>query len=342
MNTELLESLCAVPGVSGAEGEIRRILKERLLPLGHPMTTDKMGNLIVAARGKLPSKHKIMVCAHMDEVGLIIKSVDDKGFLRFDCVGGIDARALMGKSVLIGPKMVKGVIGVAAIHLIKKDDRNAAPAIDKLYIDIGANSREEALESLSLGDTAVFLPGLRRLGDGFVRSKALDDRAGCAVMVELLEEGLLYDTHFVFTVQEEVGLRGAQIAARTLSPDICLIVETTTAADFPGVEEKDRISSAGEGAVISAMDRATIYDRGLVSLAVDTAQQEGIAWQMKKGTAGGNDAGGIQRAGAGVKVLALSMPCRFLHSPSSTIKEEDYDAVKSLCGAMLRKLGGEG
>jgi len=339
MDRRLLRALCSAAGVSGDEGRVRDYIIDRLLPLGYPMEVDNIGNLTVSVTGRRRAGQRVMVCAHMDEVGLIIKSVDDNGFLRFETVGGIDPRVLPSKRVKVGDRGVTGVIGIAAIHLIKRGERRKAPPVEKLYIDIGAKDRDDALKAVNTGDYAAFEPDFSAMG-GFIRSKALDDRVGAAAMIELIERGVEYDADFVFTVQEEVGLRGAAIAARRIEPDIAVVMETTTAADFPGVDVKSRITKAGGGVAISVMDRSTIYDRELVRLAVDTARRKGLAFQIKQGTAGGNDAGAIQRAALPVRMLALSVPCRGLHAPSSACSVRDIDAQRELCGALLEVIGG--
>ena len=339
MNEALLRRLTAINGVSGQEEAVRNSLIEEITPFAETLRVDSIGNLIVEKRGEKTPSRKIMVCAHMDEVGLIIKKITSDGFLKFGCVGGIDRKVLIGKRVKVGKNGIDGVIGVKAVHLLEKEEKKTAPSVEKLYIDIGAASKEEAETVVDLGDYAAFSGEYIAFGEGKICAKALDDRAGCAVMCELMQEEQKYDSTFVFTVQEEVGLRGAQVAAYQERPDFVLVLETTSAADF--LEKREQwVSQCGGGVVISVMDRGTIYDRELINIAVEEAQKHGIAYQMKQSIAGGNDAGALQRGGEGAKVLALSLPCRYLHTSACVIDQRDFEAMKALAGKILARLGG--
>lgn len=212
------------------------------------------------------------------------------------------------------------------------------PKGDEMYIDIGAESADEAREYVSLGDTVVFDSGIRQFGDGFVQGRALDDRMGCAVMIELIKSELEYDADFSFSVQEEIGTRGAQTAAFSVRPDYAIVLETTTAADIPGVEGEKRVCALGEGAVVGFMDRSTIYDSVLYELAFKKAEENSIKIQTKTMIAGGNDARTIHVSAGGVRTLAISLPCRYLHSPSCVIKLSDGDEVLRLARVMLEEL----
>ncbi|MGI6031732.1 MAG: M42 family metallopeptidase [Eubacteriales bacterium] len=331
---DLLKKLCTLDGISGDEQRVAQFLYGELLPYADGVEIDPMGNVIALKRGA-SSKKKVLVAAHMDEVGLILKKVTDEGFLKFETVGGIDSRVLLGKRVYVGENRIPGVVGIKAIHLHTPEERKQAVKADKMYIDIGASSREEALKWVRLGDSIQFDSEFVSFGDGFVRAKALDDRAGCAILLKLIQQPLQYDTWFLFSVQEEIGLRGATVAAERLHPDEAYVVETTTCADFTGCGESDQVSRAGQGAVISVMDRSTIYSQEMVARAVDTAKAQGIPFQMKRSIAGGNDSGAIHRSGTGVKTLAISIPCRYLHSPSSVISLEDMNSVRELCAALI-------
>ena len=324
---DLLKMLCAASGVSGDEGEVRELIRARASEFSDEISVDVMGNLIVKKRGARRSDKVIMVCAHMDEVGVIATHITDDGFVRFACVGGIVRRVLLGKRVFFGAKRVPGVIGCRAIHQTSADEREKIPAVDELYIDIGASTREEAEALVSLGDTGAFDAAALEFGDGAFAAKAIDDRLGCAVMLELIASELPVDVTFVFTVQEEVGARGAATASFAVAPDVALILEATTAADLPGVSDGKSVCKVGGGAVIPFMDGGTIYDKTLWNALTREATERGILWQTKQYISGGTDAQAVQKARAGVATLAVSAPVRNLHSPLCVGKASDFEAV---------------
>lgn len=338
MLLDTLETLCCLSGVSGNEDEVRDYILERVMPFADEIRTDPMGNLMVFKKGDTAPEKTVMLAAHMDEVGLIVTDVTDDGYLRFDTAGGIDRRVVLGKRVFIGDGRVLGVVGSKAIHLTTAEERKTLPKLSEMYIDIGAGSREEALEAVAPGDAVVFDDTVIRFGDGFIKAKAIDDRAGCAVMVELLESRLPCDCWFAFTVQEEVGCRGAQTAARSIRPDVALILEGTTAADIPGVTGAERICCLGQGVVIPFMDNGTIYDRELYRLLGRLAEENGIPWQTKTRVAGGTDASAIQRSGAGTQVAAVSVAVRNIHSPAGVAKLDECEAQRKLAYLFLQEM----
>ena len=264
-----------------------------------------------------------MLDAHMDEVGLIVTGITSEGFLRFTKVGGIDSRVILGRTVKVGDKAVNGVIGIKPVHLVDKKAEADIPKADDLYIDIGAKSKEEATEYVRLGDSVWFDSDFVEFGEGYVKSKALDDRAGCAILIEMIKSELEYDMWFSFSVQEEIGTRGAQTAAFTIAPDYAVAVETTTAADISGVKDEKRVCICGKGGTVSFMDRSTLYSKELFDKAFEIAERENIPCQPKTMVAGGNDSGAIHKSRGGVRVLTVSIPCRYLHSPSCVIKLDD-------------------
>ena len=228
-----------------------------------------------------------MLSAHMDEVGLIVTHITDEGLLKFTTVGGIDKRVLCGKQVWINGHY--GVIGGKPIHLMKGDEREKAVPVEELSIDIGAGSKEEAEQAVSLGDVAGFVSTFDQEGNK-IRGRALDDRVGCTILIDLIKRSLPYDMTFVFCVQEEIGLRGARTAAYSVNPQAAIVVESTTAADIAGVEEGKEVCRLGDGPVVPFMDRSTIYDREYYQLAFALAEKEKIPCQTKRAVAGGNDA----------------------------------------------------
>lgn len=335
---ETLKELCNLNGISGREDKVREYIISQIE--GHcEYSVDPLGSLIVFKKGKHTAKNKLMIDAHMDEVGLIVTGADNDGFLKFAKVGGVDTRVIIGRSVRIGDKNIPGVLGIKPIHLIEKSEELDVPKDDDLYIDIGAKDRQEALSLISLGEEIHFESDFIEFGDGFIKSKALDDRAGCAIMIDLIKSEIDYDCYFSFSAQEEIGTRGAAASAFTISPDYALVLETTTAADISSVKGENRVCICGEGGAVSFMDRATVYDRQLYLKALEIAHNNGIKAQPKTMVAGGNDAGAIHKSRGGVKTLTISVPCRYLHSPCCVCKYEDVESSKELVRLMIAELG---
>ena len=335
---ELLKELCRLDGVSGEEDRVRDCIRRYAEPYADQIRTDALGNLIVFKRGARPTEHKLMLAAHMDEVGVIVTHVTDEGFLKFDFVGGVDRRVAIGKPVVLGPDRVPGVIGLKAIHLVSREEEKKTPKTDALYLDIGAKDREEAVRLAPPGTCGAFVGEPEELGDGFLKAKAIDDRVGCAVMLELLREDLPLDVVFAFTAQEEVGTRGAFGAAFSVTPEVALVLETTTPADLPEIEGARRVCAPGMGPVISYMDGGTIYDRGLFETLRRLAEDNRIPWQTKEYIAGGNDARTIQRTKSGVRVAALSAAVRYLHAPASVGSISDFENMLKLTRLFLREM----
>ncbi len=332
---ELLKDLCRLPGVSGDEDRVRDFIRAKAAPYASAIRTDALGNLIVFKKGRKTTGNKLLLAAHMDEVGVIVTRITDEGFLKFDFVGGVDRRVAIGKPVLIGDKQVPGVIGLKAIHLVGQEEMKKVPKTDALYIDIGAKDRETAEKLVALGDYGSFIGEPEAFGQSFLKSKAIDDRVGCAIMLELLKEELPLDVTFAFTAQEEVGTRGAFAAAFSVTPEVALVLETTTAADSPAVEKHRQVCAPGKGPVISYMDGGTIYDRGLFEDLRRLAEDNHIPWQTKEYIAGGNDARTIQRTKSGVRVAAMSAAVRYLHAPASVGSMADFENMLKLTRLFL-------
>lgn len=332
---ELLKELCLADGVSGDESTVRGLIISKIKDVCE-YSTDNLGNLICFKKGRKTPDKKLMICAHMDEVGFIITNIRGDGTLSFANVGGIEPTVVIGRQVRVGKERISGVIGSTAVHNLNSEQRKKAPDTESLYIDIGADDRAEAEKYVSLGDCAYFDSEFTELGSHRIKSKALDDRAGCAMMIELLHEELEYNTYFVFNVQEEIGLRGAAASSYSVAPDYAIVLETTTAADIYGAAEDKKVCILGNGPVVSFMDRRTMYDKELFRLAFDIAEEQGLPCQTKTMIAGGNDAGAVHISGKGVRTMAVSLPCRYLHSPSSVIDTSDlentYKLVKTLIG----------
>lgn len=341
MLIDTIKELCALSGVSGCENEVRAYLKGKAAPYATEMRVDALGNLIVFKKGKKSTGSALLLAAHMDEVGLMVKSITEEGYLKFACVGGIDRRVLLSKPVAVGKDKIPGVIGMKPIHLTTAEERKSIPKVKELYIDIGAKDKEEAEKRVSPGDYVTFSSDIVEFGEGFIKAKALDDRAGCAIMLELLKEELPMDCTFAFTVQEEIGCKGAMGAAFSVKPGIALILETTTAADLAGVKDGKKVCCLGEGPVVPFMDGGSIADRGLYELTRTLAKENNIPWQTKHMIAGGNDARAIQRSREGVRTVVMSAAVRYLHAPSTVACTRDFDHIYKLAklfiGAVAQK-----
>ena len=267
LDDKLLKRLCTADGISGDEEEVRNIILEEIRPYADKVDVDNMGNILVFKKGKQTPKKKLLLSAHMDEVGFIVTDILDNGCIKFACVGGINDSAAFAKQVKIGKNKIPGVVNLRPVHILKPDERTKNPPIDSLQIDIGAKDKAEAEQYVSLGDSIVF-DALYENKDGRIIAKAIDDRFGCLVLIEMLRSELMYDMYFSFVVQEEIGLRGARAAAYTLAPDCAVVVEATTAADVPYAEDEKKVCCVGKGAVVSFMDRSTIYDKEYYRLAM--------------------------------------------------------------------------
>ena len=343
----ILQQLAEAIGVSGNEDAVRKIIADAVRDHVDELRSDTVGNLFAVRlrplqRGKkargAKRALKVMVAAHMDEVGLMIVGYDGSGGLRFRPVGGIDDRVLPGKVLLVGPDKIPGVIGVKPIHLLKGDEDKQVAKIDSMVIDIGASSKEEAEKLVKLGQWAAFATRYRKVGRT-ATGKAFDDRAGCAVLVELLRGARFpFDLHAVFTVQEEVGLRGARVAASAVEPDCAFVLEGTVCDDLPKDKDTSPTTVLGKGPAISLMDRSAFADRRLVDHLVATADRLGIPHQFKQPGVGGTDAGAITRSKTGVPTVPVAVPCRYIHSPVSRLSLDDFDNTVRLMRESLKRL----
>ncbi len=337
MNKELLRELCLINGTSGDEDKVREYIISKIKNYCE-YRIDPLGNIIAYKKGINRAKNKVMVSAHMDEVGMIVTSVRPDGTLTLSAVGGIDPRVAAGRPVSVGEKGISGVIGSKAVHNMTSEEKNTAPKFGSIYADIGAESKEEAEKYVMPGDRVYFRSEFCISMDGFVSGKAIDDRFGCTAMIEMIQSELPYDCFFTFVVQEEVGLRGSRTAAFTVDPDLAIVLESTTAADIPLASGEKRCCELGKGAVVSYMDRSTIYDKELYRLSKQIAAENNIGWQTKSMVAGGNDSGAIHISNGGVRTIAISAPCRYLHSPVCAARLSDLEDCEKLAAAMLEKM----
>ncbi len=345
----LLKRLSLLFGPSGCEGNVADYIEEEVRALATRISRDAMDNVIavIEGEGAPDAKKKVMFSAHMDEVGFMIRAIDDDGYLKFGTVGGIDPRVLAGRRVIVGDEENKlpGVIGVKPIHCQSAEERKKVFPVKDLYIDIGATSKEEAEKYVKLGDYAVFDSDFIRFGSEgrMIKAKALDDRLGCAIMIELMRWAskagpFPFDMYFAFTVREEIGRSGAKPSAYRIDPDYAIVLEGTAVGDIAGAPEHKRVAKQGDGGVLSLLDNGTIYDRDFVNFALDTAKKEGIKCQIKQYVSGGNDAAHIHKTRTGVRTLALSAPSRYIHTASNVIRYEDYVSMLELTRAMVENM----
>ncbi len=332
-----MENLCKLNAISGNEHKVANFILNELKKIEGITSTEKdpLGNIIVFKKGKKSPDKKMLLSAHMDEVGFIVNYICENGNIKASPVGGIDPASVVGKR-LFAPSCKKLVVPIITpIHHVSAEERKNVPEIESLEFFTGFSSREDAQNSFRVGDSLCFENEQFIFGNDCFKSKAIDDRAGCATLLEILKKELEYDTYFAFCVQEEVGLRGASAVAQRVQPDIVIVVEATTAGDLPNTIGADKCCEVGGGAVVSFMDNSTIYNRRLYNICMDYAKKKNIKVQTKTKIAGGNDAGAYQNRGGGSAVLAISVPCRYIHSPSCVIDLQDFESVVELTSGLI-------
>jgi tetrahedral aminopeptidase len=344
----LLEKLSNAVGVSGDEGEVRSIVLEELRAhfSSNPaaIKVDALGNVLVTVQGDaaIENRPRVMVAAHMDEVGFMIVQDEERGYFRFDLVGGLDMRYLAGKPVWVGRDHIPGVIGARPIHLTTPEERRVSISLETLRIDMGASISGK----VKVGDRATFATQFVQIGPS-VRGKALDDRIGVAILLELVKQAPPnIDLLAAFTVQEEVGLRGAGVAAYALNPDMAFVVDSTPAHDLPTWEAPSLTAAEnisyntrlGAGPAIYIADSSTISDPRLVQHLVETADQHNIPYQFRQPGGGGTDAGAIHRKRAGIPSVSVSVPGRYHHTPASICRLSDWQNTLALLHAALSRV----
>ena len=338
---QLLRELTEAVGVSGAEGPVRAIVRKQVEPHADSIRVDALGSLLVTRRGAGRARLRVMVSAHMDEVGLMVVSLGSDGLLKFETVGSIDDRHLLGKPVWVGTDRLPGFIGAKPIHLMKREETEQIVKVDAMSIDIGAGSKAAAEAKLKPGDWATFATPFRRLGPT-ISAKALDNRLGVAALIELVQNpppGI--ELLAAFTVQEEVGLRGARVAAFSLDPQASLVLDCTPANDLPnwdGEENTGYNTRLGAGPAIYAADGRALAHPGLLEHFIQTAEREGLRYQIRQPGGGATDAGVIHVARAGIPSLSLSTPGRYPHSPAGVASLADWRGTVRLAYAALAGL----
>ncbi len=356
--TDLLRELSLAFGPSGCEGNVADIILGCVKPYADEIIRDRLGSVIAVYKRRIspeeydleaepstvlgkPDTERLMLCAHMDEVGFMINSIDSEGYLKIGALSGKDPRILKGRGVTVGDEERKtiGYFGVKPVHLGGGGD------FTSLYIDIGAKDKEEAEKYVQIGDFGTYRSDFVRFGDGGhkIKGKALDDRLGCTVLCTVLknlsENGVLlpFDVYFTFTCREEIGSSTARTAANLVDPDTAFIFEATAVNDILG-DVYGSVAKQGEGACVTFMDRATIHDKELYNFVFETAKARSIPVQSKNYVAGGTDAGPIQRALDGTRCLGLSVPARYIHTASNVIDERDMYYMTDLTMAILDEL----
>ena len=332
---KLLEKLCNVIAVSGDEGEVRKIVLEEIKPYVDEVKVDSMGNVLAIKRGRGKKRTRVMIDAHMDEVGFFIVADDGEGIYRFETVGGVDVRYLVGKQVLVGRERTLGVIGGKPVHLMDGDERKRQVPLEGLRIDVGIGGK------VSIGDRAGFATKFRRVGPS-IMSKAIDDRIGVATLIELLKHAPSnIDLCAAFSVQEEIGLRGAKVAAQYFNPDMAIAIDSTPAYDMPLHDGNENVSyntKLGLGPAIYIADGSTLHDPRLVRFLSDIGDAGNIPYQFRQPGGGGTDSGAIQRSLAGIPTVSVSVPHRYTHSPISISRVDDWKNTVNLLHAALKKI----
>lgn len=332
---KLLERLCNAIGVSGDEGEVRKIVLEEIKSHADQVKVDAVGNVLATKSGVGNDRVRVLLDAHMDEVGFMIVADDGEGIYRFENVGGIDTRHLVGKQVYVGKGRTPGVIGGKPVHLMSADERSKKVSLDVLRIDLGLNGKA------NIGDRAGFATKFKRVGPSIL-SKSIDDRIGVATVIELLKNAPPnVDVCVALTVQEEIGLRGAKVAAQYFNPDLAIAVDSTPANDLPMHDGSENIAyntKLGLGPAIYIADGSTLHDPRLVRFLQETAEAEKISYQFRQPGGGGTNSGAIQRALAGIPTVSVSVPHRYTHSPISISRLEDWKNTLNLLHAALKRI----
>ncbi|HOI63177.1 MAG TPA: M42 family peptidase [Mesotoga sp.] len=340
MKLERLCKLCELPGISGFEEKVASFIEKEIEGKVDELWKDSVGNLMAIKKGNGKSSRRLMLLAHTDEVGLMVKRINEDGSLSFTAIGGVDPRVLMGKKVFVGEEMLPGVIGFEAIHTQESSTLLKTPSMDKLRIYLGYSKKEEAQKSHRIGDPVFFSTAYEETGE-YAVAKAFDDRTGCEVLLRVLDDvqglSMDYDLCFAWVVQEEVGLRGSGIAARQVKPDAALVFENTTAGDNPELPEYRWATNLGMGPVLTFAHSGLVLDRRIFDTIVETARRNSIKFQYKRRIAGGTDAGRLARTMSGIPAGVISTPSRYIHSPTSIININDFLGVAELASVLVKE-----
>ena len=336
----LLEKLSNARGIPGQEAEVRELIKSEISSFVDDMVVDPIGNLIAVRKGR-KGDTKVMIAAHMDEVGLMVVGFDSDGLIKVEAAGGVDPRVLVSKVVYVGPDKRVGVIGSKPVHLMRREEFEKALDMDALTVDIGASSREDAEKMVKLGDQITFATQFGELGNGYLKGKAFDDRVGCLALIEALKTKRDFDLYAAFTVQEEVGLRGAGVAAYRVKPQMALVLEGTTAHDITKTPEHSQSTVLGRGPALVYRDTSWVGYPRIIQRLIETAGRR--ASMPAEAHRNGRHRRRTHRPdGHGIPVATMSLPCRFIHSPVSVINRSDLDNYIKLTGLFLDSLDERG
>jgi len=334
MNYSLLKKLCSAHGVSGYETQVLELIADIIKDTCDGLEYDRAGNLIAFKKGTQgPCGKRILYSCHADEVGFVINHIDEQGRLLFDQIGMMP-RVFAGRRVLVGKNRIPGIISVKPVHLLEAAEKVAEPQTESLFIDIGATSREQAQKLGVFADYAVFDTRYENFGEGMIKTKALDDRVGCAMLISLLQRGIKHDAYFAFCVGEELGLRGSTPVSEKIKPDICINLECTTAGDVFGAEGAQKTCFLGGGATVPFMDGSAVYAPSLYRYVRKLADELLIPCQTKTRIAGGTDAGAYTRVAGGCPVVGLAVPTRYIHSAFCVAQKSDIEATEQLLFAI--------
>jgi len=328
-----IKELTDINGVSGFEEKVREFIKEKIQDKVDHIKEDTIGNLIAFKKGKIDKK--LMLSAHMDEIGFMVSNIEEDGKLSIIPLGSIDPRTVFGKKVFVGEKQIPGIIGSKPIHLMNSLEK--ITSFENIKVDIGATKKQEVELKVKIGDSVSFAPNTMMHQD-WISGKALDDRGGCSILMDLIDLNIhpYYDTYFSFVVQEETGLRGSGPASFQINPDFAIVIETTTSGDNPEFPEDRRSTELGKGPVITPAHRGYVNDEKLFNFAVKIASENHIPYQIKRRTVGGTDAQRIATT-TGTPSLVISIPSRYIHSPMSVLNIKDYENTLKLLSILITK-----
>ncbi|WP_018342180.1 M42 family metallopeptidase [Cytophaga aurantiaca] len=343
MDIGLLKNICETPGVPGYEQAVRALVLKEVTHLVDHVWVDNIGNVFALKKGvRNPESKKVMVAAHMDEIGFIVSHIDDQGFLRFQTLGGFDPKTLTAQRVIVhGKKDLVGVMGAKPIHVMSPEEKNKPAKIEDFFIDLGMK-KEEVEQYISIGDTVTRERSLIEMGD-CINCKSLDNRISVFILIETLRrlqyQEVPYDFYAVFTVQEEVGLRGAGVAAHSINPDFAIALDTTIAYDVPGARAHEKCTELGKGTAIKILDSSTICDYRMVAYLKQQAQYKNIMWQPEILVAGGTDTAPLQRNGKNGSIAgAISIPTRHIHQVIEMVNKQDVELSIQLLQVAVENL----
>ena len=336
----LIKKLTDINGLPTWEEDIREAIKSEIAAHADSVRTDRLGNLIAVKNADAGGAH-IALSAHMDETGMVVRKIENSGMIKFE-TWGVNPGILVSKTVKIGKAQVPGVIGAKPVHLQKPEERENVLELDRIYIDIGATSKQDAEKYVEPGDFIAFDSEYRRLGKHKVKAKALDDRLGCAAIIEVLKSDTRRKLTAVFCAQEEVGLRGSATAANQIYADLIINLEGTICADGEDIDEHMRVTIQGEGPALSVKDMTSIYLKKHYEKMLETARKHGVPIQFRRTGAGGTDAYNYHAAHGGTPVIGLAVPCRYIHTPVSVYDERDYANLVTLVKAFINEYSEEG